>query len=180
VKKIKTPALIATILALLLVAGFVIPAVVRPQPTQTIVSSPTPTLAPAPVITSAKKVVISVEPVTGSLLSRYDSYDELVEYESGERRAFITTAPARDFKFIELYYNETEQRFYETVALYELSILRPERPFIAEATWSETIPNRGIRFVDEKGDTRFFWIGESGEDGRLFITEFEPVVPHSP
>ncbi len=119
---------------------------------------------------------LSINLATGELLSTYDSLAEFIEFDDeGYQRILITSNVAvKDFKFIEVGFEERDSSivFLENEVLYSLEELTPQEPFLV--TWMEwgSIPHRGISFTDETGKTRYFYIGMSGEDGSLFLTEF--------
>jgi hypothetical protein len=84
---------------------------------------------------------------------------------------FKTNAAAKDFKFIEIGYDE--DKYFESAVLYSLAELTPEKPFVV--TWIEwgALPRRGISFSDENNVTRYFYLARSGENGDLLLAEFK-------
>ena len=56
--------------------------------------------------------------------------------------------------------------------LYALDRLKPERPLVVALTFYGSTPHHGISYLDSKGKTRYFTLGESGMDGSLELTEF--------
>lgn len=135
-------------------------------------NSPTPDPLPP----EADKVLVSVDYVTDELLNQYDSFLEFVEFEDEnyQKIVFTTNVPAKDFKFIEIDFSEEDGDivFFEKEVLYSLDELTAEKPFLVDWIPWGAIPHRGISFVDEKGDTRYFSIIMSGEDGSLYLDEF--------
>ncbi|MCL2433568.1 MAG: hypothetical protein FWD16_03505 [Clostridia bacterium] len=180
-KHLKTLLTALTIAALLCAAGCALPTATNAPPTQTAASQtdigPTqPTDQTTPASTAqASEDLIRIDFATEENLEGYEGFDEFVEAESGDRRAFFAQGYVRDFALIEIDYTEADGdfQFFESKVLYEQPMLLPVRPFVAETFWSETIPTHGIRFVDENGATRYFWLSESGENGKLFMVEFE-------
>jgi len=124
-----------------------------------------------------EEVFVSVDYATDELLSKYDSFDEFVEFEDeGYQKIVFTTAIAvKDFRFIEVGYKDENMNvtFFENKGLYSLEELSPEKPFVV--TWMEwgSIPHRGISFVDETNTTRYFYIAMSGENASLHLVEFK-------
>ena len=126
--------------------------------------------------TATEEVEISLDLMRDELLDKYASYEEFIEFddESYQKIIINTNVAVKDFKFIEIGYEEKENSpvFLENKILYSLEQLSPEKPFIV--TWMEqgAIPHRGISFVDESNATRYFYITASGEDGSLVLIEF--------
>lgn len=129
-----------------------------------------------PTTSVTEKVFVSVDYATDELLSKYDSFDEFVEFEDEgyQKIIFITSIVVKDFRFIEVGHKDEDMNvtFFENKVLYSLDELLPEKPFVV--TWMEQglIPHRGISFVDESNTTRYFYIAMSGEDGSLLLVEF--------
>ena len=55
--------------------------------------------------------------------------------------------------------------------LYTTDALSPGRPLLLAIPFVETIPNRGISYVDADGALRQYAIVESGKDGTIFLME---------
>lgn len=55
--------------------------------------------------------------------------------------------------------------------LYTADALSPDRPLLLAIPFVETIPNRGISYVDADGALRQYAIVESGKDGTIFLME---------
>lgn len=130
-----------------------------------------------PIVSETEDVSLRVDYATDELLSKYDSFEEFVEFkdEDYQKIVFTTNITVKDFKFIEVAYKEEDSNisFFENKVLYSLDELSPEKPFIV--TWMEqgAIPHRGISFVDETNTTRYFYIAMSGKDGSLLLVEFK-------
>ena len=123
-----------------------------------------------------EKVFVSVDYATDELLSKYDFLDKFVEFEDEgyQKIIFTTNIKVKDFRFIEVGYEEKDMNvtFFENKVLYSMEELSPEKPFVV--TWMEwgSIPHRGISYVDETNNTRYFYIAMSGKDGSLLLVEF--------
>ena len=118
-------------------------------------------------IIEADGIQISIRPATDALLSGYAEYLDLSEFIDGDLRiAFTANVMVRNFSILELGYEDGE--FYAERALIAQKQLLPDRPLIV--TWPEQgdVPHRGISFVDEDGETRYFTLrinyGEVGAD----------------
>ncbi|MDL2263972.1 hypothetical protein LJC31_04910 [Synergistaceae bacterium OttesenSCG-928-I11] len=127
-------------------------------------------------ITATPAFAVSVEVATEEVLNRYDSYHEFMEFkeEGYQKIVFLTAAPLKAFKFIEIVRNDIGLPTAGN-ALYSLDELRPGEPFVV--TWMEwgSMPHRGITFIDGNDQTRCFFISSHGGDGSLVLTEY-PVV----
>ena len=55
--------------------------------------------------------------------------------------------------------------------LYTADALSPDRPLLLAIPFVETIPNRGISYVDADGALRQYAIVESEKDGTIFLME---------
>ena len=55
--------------------------------------------------------------------------------------------------------------------LYTADALSPDRPLLLAIPFVETIPNRGVSYVDADGALRQYAIVESGKDGTIFLME---------
>jgi len=154
-------------------------------PSSDIQELPTPTASetekvsepPESTTSVTEEVLVSVDYATDELLSKYNSFNEFVEFEDeGYQRIIFTTSIAvKDFRFIEVGFKDEDKKvaFFENDVLYSMAELSPEKPFVV--TWMEwgTIPHRGISFVDETNTTRYFYISMSGKDGSLLLVEFK-------
>lgn len=58
---------------------------------------------------------------------------------------------------------------YEAEEICHYEVLDPNRPFIAGLYFYGSIPNNGISYVNEDGDTITFFLQQSGEDGSLYL-----------
>ena len=120
---------------------------------------------------------VSVRFADGSLPpeGQYDTFDA----ETGEIQTQIvlsTDAVVRDFKVLSLTDGEMGEdgKMHFTVKeLTSYDRLTPDRPLVIKTVFYGLIPNNGISYVDETGATRFFAIDMSGEDGSLYLWEFD-------
>lgn len=120
---------------------------------------------------------VSVRFADGSLppQGQYDTFDA----ESGEMQTQIvlsTDAVVRDFKVLALTDGDVgdDGKMHFTVKeLTSYDRLTPERPLVVKTVFYGLIPNNGISYVDETGATRTFAVDMSGEDGSLYLWEFD-------
>lgn len=119
---------------------------------------------------------VNVDYVTDDLLSKYSSYNEFTEFEEEgyQKIVFLADNSVRDFRFIQIGYEDEAANiyFFESKELYSLPELSPEKPLVVTWMQAGTIPHRGITFVDEENISRYFYITMSGEDGSLRLVEF--------
>lgn len=112
------------------------------------------------------------------LLAHPETFDEFIadESEYQVKVVFTTDTAIKDFKYVELSFNEAPEsgksEFTVTKELYSLAELSPNRPLVIGMTFEGIIPNRGISFIDENGKTKYYTIQMSGKDGSLFLTAF--------
>jgi hypothetical protein len=102
--------------------------------------------------------------------------DTIPEYfldSSGEWLIFRTSRQVKDISFISVGFGDNNN-FYQDGILLSLNNLST---FIIRSYVSETIPNRGISFTDEKGNLRFFYAAQSGMDGSVSLMEFQNNPP---
>ena len=120
---------------------------------------------------------VSVRFADGSLPpeGQYDTFDA----ESGEMQTQIvlsTDAVVRDFKVLALTDGDVgdDGKMHFTVKeLTSYDRLTPDRPLVVKTVFYGLIPNNGISYVDETGATRTFAVDMSGEDGSLYLWEFD-------
>lgn len=120
---------------------------------------------------------VSVRFADGSLPpeGQYDTFDA----ESGEMQTQIvlsTDAVVRDFKVLSLSDGDMDddgKMHFKTKELTSYDRLTPERPLVVKTVFYGLIPNNGISYVDENGATRTFAVDMSGEDGSLYLWEFD-------
>ncbi|NLC96479.1 MAG: hypothetical protein GX675_02790 [Erysipelotrichaceae bacterium] len=124
-----------------------------------------------------EKAIVSVDYSSDDILSKYTSFTGFIDFEdeNSQEIIFTTNVPVKDFKFIEVGYEEkdTDVVFFKDKVLYSQEELTPEKPFTVSWMEQGSIPNRGISYIDETDTTRYFYIIMSGEDGSLLLVEFE-------
>ena len=89
---------------------------------------------------------------------------------------FSSETGARDFKVLALTLADVDaagEMTFSTEELYTLDVLTPERPLVVETAFYGSIPNNGISYVDERGNTRCFAVEMSGADGSLILWEYK-------
>lgn len=133
-------------------------------------------IAATPVFTAMEENFVSVEVATEEAINRYDSYHEFIEFkEKGYQKiVFQAAVPLKEFKFIEIIRNDKGMPA-KGRALYSLNELKPDKPFVV--TWMEwgSMPHRGITFIDNKNETRCFFITLHGGDGSIVLSAY-PVA----
>ncbi len=112
-----------------------------------------------------------------AVLSGYAEYDEFVAdtTEPQVRVAFLAEGDVREFKVLSLHLKDVDSNGkadFLVDTLYALDRLKPERPLVVTLTFYGSTPHHGISYLDSKGKTRYFTLGESGMDGSLELTEF--------
>ena len=120
---------------------------------------------------------------TVSVREADDSFDastaDVFTAESGDVQmqiVFTTDAVVRDFKVLALSdgdFGDDEKMHFTTKVLYEQPHLTPDRPLAVTTVFYGLIPNNGISYVDKDGVTRTFAVDMSGEDGSLYLWEFD-------
>lgn len=89
---------------------------------------------------------------------------------------FTTDAAVRDFKVLALSdgdFGADEKMHFTTKVLYAQPRLTPDRPLVLTTVFYGLIPNNGISYVDKDGVTHTFAVDMSGEDGSLYLWEFD-------
>lgn len=148
-----------------------------PAPTRGPVSSDTDIREPAaiPLVIPMPEHPIELAVVGEGTLEGFADYEEFVEFDDeGYQRIILTTSETvTELKFLSVeHYGNSRQRL---TVLYEAGELRPERPFVV--TWIEwgSFPHRGVSFVDENGQERYFAIIRGGlEPGPPVLSELIP------
>jgi len=100
---------------------------------------------------------------TDELLSGFGEYLDLSVLEEGDLRlVFLSNLRLMNFRVIEVGYDDG---FYVSREVIMQKELLPDRPIVA--MWAE---NRGISFMDEDYETRYFTLGY--EDDVFLLREF--------
>lgn len=110
------------------------------------------------------------------VMAQYDDYTEYVadssEYEA--KVAFVAASKVTDFKVLSLElvdFKEDGTIKFDSKEIYSQDELGKDVPLIVTMTFVGEIPNYGISYVDENGETKKYSIGISGYDGLLFLDE---------
>jgi len=169
--KVRNAFALAILIALLCTACAAPAATTSPEPTPT-ASTPS---SPTPASDDSDDGAVKVDYATDKLLRKYDSVERFTDTRMDSSSViFMADTAVKDFKFIELGFEEDgpQLKFHETAVLYALDELSPSKPLVVETLLPETIPTRGISYVDASNQTRYFAIALSGQDGSVFIFEF--------
>jgi hypothetical protein len=112
--------------------------------------------------------------VTDEILNKYFSFHEYNSSGGGDTLVIWTDVAVREFEFIAISFDSADNEFslFPEQVLYSVSELTPEKPFLAKASISSSIPSSGVSYYDEKNIKRYFAISESGMDGSLSLAEF--------
>ena len=89
--------------------------------------------------------------------------------EDGEGFYIRIPCSSKDAQYISIGYDDDNNLYQDAVLL----SLDEVPAFIIVDSPSETIPNRGISFIDDEGKRRYFYISFSGVDGSVSLSEFE-------
>lgn len=104
---------------------------------------------------------------------RFDTFGAPAEGGSGI--LFTASGTVKDFRLLTLTLADADSEgkiTFRTEEVYYQQALTPERPLLAYPSFYGDIPNNGVSFVDEQGNTRYFAISISGRDGSLELVEF--------
>jgi len=115
-------------------------------------------------------------------LDFYHDYIEFVDpvRESACNILIVPAEPLRDFMWIELEHNDG---IYIKSNLFAAENIMPDRPFVVNWGRLGSMPHRGISFLDDSGERRYFMIidnmasFEENPGGNIMFTEFIPVNP---
>jgi len=136
--------------------------------------------------------VLRVTFATAEILREYDAHIEFVDNDISEelalliyaenlRLAFLPSIELREFQWIEVGHTMTENvegiQYYKRSVIYSVDNLQPEMPFIVTAM-DDDMPRRGISFLDENGERRYFAITRNQSEpfmrpGTFIILEFD-------
>ena len=125
---------------------------------------------------SPPEAFVSVGFATDELMDGFEMHIVDRSVTEGTIKVIIMPAvPLKDFKFTEIGMNEDDpdNMLFEKAIIYEADELTPEWPFVVGIDFFGTFPTRGISFVGENNMARHFAIAESGNDGSLFLIEFQ-------
>ncbi len=86
---------------------------------------------------------------------------------------FTARRPVKDFQVLELEMSEdSDELEFVTTTVYTQDELTPDAPLRVSLTFWGDIPNNGIAFTDEDGETHRYVVDMSGESGALYLWEF--------
>ena len=166
----RIPALLMAVSLLLCLAACGKPADHAPeQPPQQAETSDPPAQTEPPALEGEALSVLPAEDA-GLTEGGYDAYRE------EDPMAEIVLLPTRsvtDFHYFTVGFREDGGQILLTREedLYTADALSPDRPLLLAIPFVETIPNRGVSYVDADGTLRQYAIVESGKDGAIFLME---------
>lgn len=166
----RIPALLMAVSLLLCLAACGKPADNVPeQPPQQAETSDPPAQTDPPALEGEALSVLPAEDA-GLTEGGYDAYRE------EDPMAEIVLLPTRsvtDFHYFTVGFREDGGQILlaREEDLYTVDTLSPDRPLLLAIPFVETIPNRGVSYVDADGTLRQYAIVESGKDGTIFLME---------
>ena len=100
-------------------------------------------------------------------------YDAYREADPMAEIVLLPTRSVTDFHYFIVGFREGGDQLTLTREndLYTADALSPDRPLLLAIPFVETIPNRGVSYVDADGALRQYAIVESGKDGTIFLME---------
>lgn len=100
-------------------------------------------------------------------------YDAYREADPMAEIVLLPTRSVTDFHYFIVGFWEDSELLTLTREddLYTADALSPGRPLLLAIPFVETIPNRGVSYVDADGALRQYAIVESGKDGTIFLME---------
>jgi hypothetical protein len=122
---------------------------------------------------SADFQIVGVSTTSSVMFDELRPFTEYTDDNRGEWLIFTTNTYIEDLWFIEIQHFEDPFSLNVPGALYKCN-LSPVLPFLVMTVISSGIPNRGISYVDEKNERRYFYISQDGVDGKYHLTEFQP------
>ena len=101
------------------------------------------------------------------------SYDAYRETDPMTEIVLLPTRSVTDFHYFIVGFREGGDQLTLTRDddLYTADALSPVRPLLLAIPFVETLPNRGVSYVDADGALRQYAIVESGKDGTIFLME---------
>ena len=100
-------------------------------------------------------------------------YDAYREEDPMAEIVLLPTRSVTDFHYFTVGFREDGGQILlaREEDLYTADALSPDRPLLLAIPFVETIPNRGVSYVDADGTLRQYAIVESGKDGAIFLME---------
>lgn len=96
----------------------------------------------------------------------------LVVDPDGEYVTIMADEPVTDVALLALAltdFGEDGSVAYDIHVVYEQAAMAAEDHLVVKLAFPGDMPSYGIRFVDQNGETRAYFIGMSGQDGSLFL-----------
>ena len=139
------------------------------QPPQQAESSNPPDQTEPPALEGETLSVLPAEDA-GLTEGGYDAYRE---EDPMAEIALLPTRSVTDFHYFIVGFREDSELLTLTREddLYTADALSPDRPLLLAIPFVETLPNRGVSYVDADGTLRQYAIVESGRDGAIFLME---------
>ena len=139
------------------------------QPPQQAEPSAPPAQTASP---SLEGEALSVLPAEDAGLTE-GGYDAYREEDPMTEIVLLPTRSVTDFHYFIVGFREGGDQLTLTRDddLYTADALSPDRPLLLAIPFVETIPNRGVSYVDADGTLRQYAIVESGKDGTIFLME---------
>ena len=108
-----------------------------------------------------------------------NSYDVYREEAAATEIVLLPSRAVTDFHYFTVDFREEESGliFTRGTDLYAADALTPNRPLLLAIPFVETIPNRGVSYVDADGTLCQYTLAESGKDGSLFLLETDLETP---
>ena len=115
---------------------------------------------------------LSVLPAENAGLAE-GGYDAYREADPMAEIVLLPTRSVTDFHYFIVGFREDGKQLTLTREddLYTADALSPDRPLLLAIPFMETLPNRGVSYVDADGALRQYAIVESGKDGTIFLME---------
>jgi hypothetical protein len=129
------------------------------------------------------KAILKLVYATDEFLNEYISQIIFIDDKIGYELAIIPYITILDFQWIEVNHTMIEGvlgiQYYKQNVLHLAGDLLPDKPFIVK-TMDDDIPRRGISFVDEHGESKYFAIMQNQAEpeerpGRFIIIEFDNI-----
>jgi hypothetical protein len=120
------------------------------------------------------QIKISVKYANKKQLEKYKNPVKYVVNEDGPSILIIPSEILKNVTVHSIEYNADTDKHYVTKDLYNVNEITPDKPLIVQFFMPDT-PAIGISYTDASGMEQFCGIGESMEDGSIYI--FEMGVP---
>lgn len=125
----------------------------------------------------ATKADVQVHSDAETIANLPDFDDFVADSNEGQMTiAFTTDVGLSEFSVLQLSIEDVDAEgnmTFQREVIYTQDNLTPERPLVVYLTFSGTIPDYGISFVDKDGQQRYYYLAMSGLDGSIELVEFE-------